>query len=385
MRRKFVFLYLNTGAGHISAARVLYGAIKEADPSCEVIIANGFDRKNYFGHMALEKGYNFAMNYMHGLFPLIYDLGQHRFFQNIVLRIMRGHTTKYLYRLFTEEEVTDVVSFHFALTPFAKRAIAAIGGIRLTTIVTDPFTAPRVWFHENDTRFFVYSKEAKDIALKCGVKSKNVAVVPFLMSEKYSLPLPDKDEVRALKLKKGFDPDKKMVLLVGGGEGLPGAVKIINECILHRAPFAVAIVCGRNKPLMKTLEVLSATYPRFDLHVFGFVDYIDELVKICDVAVIKAGPAMLMEVLSCKKPVIIIKYMYNQELGNMRFAVNNKVGYYIRSPIRAYRKINELLCGTDADVQNKMKSNFERVALDTDASKIAKLLLESTPLLHRSC
>ena len=115
-------------------------------------------------------------------------------------------------------------------------------------------------------------------------------------------------------------------------------------------------------------------YPKLDLHVFGFIDYLDELVKICDCAVIKAGPATLFEVLSCRKPVIVCKYIHNQELGNMRFAVNNRVGYFIRSPRRIFKKINELLSDTDFDV--KMAHRFDNVQIDTDASKVASLLLQ---------
>ena len=194
------------------------------------------------------------------------------------------------------------------------------------------------------------------------------------MNEKYLVPLPSKDEIEAMKAKYGFASDKKIVLLVGGGEGLPGAVEIIKECVLHRAPFAVAVVCGRDRAFKDALEILRRTYPKLDLHVFGFIDYLDELIKICDCAVIKAGPATLMEVISCRKPVVIIKYIHNQELGNMRFAVDHKVGWYITKPRDVYRKINELL--VDKNFDEEMKKNFDSVHLDTDAGKVASLLLE---------
>ena len=81
-----------------------------------------------------------------------------------------------------------------------------------------------------------------------------------------------------------------------------------------------------------------------------------------------------MEVISCRKPVVIIKYIHNQELGNMRFAVDHKVGWFIRKPRDVYRKINELL--VDKNFDDEMKKNFDSVHLDTDAGKVASLLLE---------
>ena len=376
MKRKFLFLYLNTGAGHISAAKVLAAALKEKNPDVEIEMINGFDKYNFFGHFMFEKGYNYATNYVHGAFPLIYDMAQHRWGQTMFVLPLRFHTTRYLRRVIREKQPTDIVSFHFALTPFVKSALRQISRkINFTVMVTDPFTVPNAWFYENDQKYFVFSEQAKRQAVEvCGVPEQNVTVVPFLMNEKYLMPLPSKDEIEAMKAKYGFASDKKIVLLVGGGEGLPGAVEIIKECVLHRAPFAVAVVCGRDRAFKDALEILRRTYPKLDLHVFGFIDYLDELIKICDCAVIKAGPATLMEVISCRKPVVIIKYIHNQELGNMRFAVDHKVGWYITKPRDVYRKINELLGDENFDVE--MKKNFDSVHLDTDAGKVASLLLE---------
>ncbi|MDE5898788.1 MAG: hypothetical protein K2H09_05935, partial [Treponemataceae bacterium] len=69
------------------------------------------------------------------------------------------------------------------------------------------------------------------------------------------------------------------------------------------------------------------------------------------------------------------KYIHNQELGNMRFAVGNNVGYFIRKPADIFRKINELL--NDSAFDEKMRHRFDSVAIDTDASKVAELLLRS--------
>ena len=40
--KKFLFFYLNTGAGHISAAKVLAAAMKEQEPNVEIKMLNGF-------------------------------------------------------------------------------------------------------------------------------------------------------------------------------------------------------------------------------------------------------------------------------------------------------------------------------------------------------
>ena len=373
-KRKFLFLYLNTGAGHISAAKVLANAMKKEDSSVEIQMKLGF-KKNSISRIFFEKGYNYACNYFHGAFPLLYDLGEYRFTQNLLHFFVGTDTRRYLRKLIFEEHPTDIVCFHFGVTPFVKHVLNNIPWkINFSVIVTDPFTLPKAWFYEKNVNYLVYSEDAKSVAVnKCGVPEENVKIIPFLMNPKYR-EQKTSEQVKDLKIKYGFNPDKKIVLLVGGGEGLPGTVEIINQCLLHRANFSVAVICGRDVVVKNNLEVLRKTYPKLDLHVYGFIDYLDDIVKICDCAVIKAGPATLMEVLSCRKPVIICKYIHNQELGNMRFAVKHRVGWFIQRPKHIFRKINELL--SDEKFSETMKNNFDSISIDTDASKVAKLLLQ---------
>lgn len=373
-KRKFMFVYLTTGAGHISTARVMKECILKNEPNAEVVMVNGFDKKNFWGQVILEQGYYVSTNFFHGLYPLAYDLARFRFFQSFMLRFFMPHTVRYLRKIIKKEKPTDIVSFHFALSPCIKQALKSSDSkINLSVMVTDPFTVPNVWFYEKSLQYFVYSEQAKEIGMNLKVPEKNIHIVPFALNPKYQIPF-DKDDITNLKKKHGFDLNKKVLLIVGGGDGIPGAIEIINKCILRKAKFSVAVICGHDLVKKTYLEGLKVLYPKFDLHVYGFINYLDELVKLSDCVVMKAGPATLVEVLSCKKPVIICRYIHNQEKGNMQFAVNNKVGFFIQSPGKIYDKVEELLA--DEHFDEKMKERFAALNIDTDTNKTAKLLLE---------
>lgn len=373
-KRKFLFLYLTTGAGHISTARVLKEQILKQNPDAEVVMVNGFDKANILGKVGFELLYFWATNFFHGLFPLIYDISQRRFFVTLVSKLMRFHTVHYLKKVFKREQPTDIVSFHFALSPYAKSAVIRLHKkVNITVMVTDPFTVPSAWFWDRSLDYLVYSEEAKQTGIAQKVPAEQITVVPFVMNPKFQEPFDSKD-ILALRKKHGFDQSKKTVLLVGGGDGLPGAVDIVNKCVLRKARFSIAVVCGKDMGKYAYLESLKRLYPKLDLHVYGFVNYLDELIKLSDCVVMKAGPATLLEALSCRKPIIISRYIHNQELGNMRFAVQNKVGWFIQKPAKIYDKIEEIF--EDNDFDSRMAKNFDALKIDADSSKIAKLLLD---------
>lgn len=372
-KRKFLFFYLTTGAGHISTARVMKDCILKNNPDAEIVMINGFDNKNFLGKLIFETGYYFSTNFLGGLYSLTYDLAQSRFFQKMMLYTIAPHTIKYIKKVIEEEQPTDIVNFHFALTPFLKKVLRSTDRkINMTVMVTDPFTVPRCWFYEKTMNYFVYSQEAKEIGIKLKVPADNITIVPFALNPKYQEKFTAEDVV-ALKKKHGYDLNKKILLMIGGGDGLPGAIDIINKCIRKKADFAVAVICGKDKVKKDYLEMVKKANPQLDLHVYGFVNYLDELVKLCDCVVMKAGPATLVEVLTCKKPVIISRYIHNQEKGNMQFAVRNKVGYFIQKPEKIYDKVEELL--DDKDFDEKMAKRFADLDIDVDTDKTAKLLL----------
>ncbi|MCR5620709.1 MAG: hypothetical protein K6G18_02520 [Treponema sp.] len=376
--RHFLLVYLNTGNGHRAQAEVLQEAFFDYAPDTKVELLCGFDKKNWCGRLLVENGYATSCNYIHGAWPLIYNLGEFRFFQTLVRHSVRLHTESYLKRVLEEKQVTDIVSFHFVMTPVLVDAIRSIRkktgrNIRLTVITTDPFTGPSAWFYLKNQTYLVASPQFRDFAIRSGVPADNVRIVPFLLNKKFSHPV-DKDEMDFLRRKYGYRHDRRVVLLAGGGEGLPGTLKFVNQCVLHKAPFSVAVVCGRNKGLYRSLELVRKVAPWLDLHIYGFVDCMDSLVKLSDLVVSKAGTSTIMEIASQQKPIIISNYIYGQEKGNLEFIRANGIGSFIRHSADIYAKINRIFASEES--YGKALAACRGLVIDTDVEKIVRYLLE---------
>lgn len=378
--RKFMFFYLNSGNGHIAQASVLKQAMEEECPGIDVRLLNGFADKNYFSKFWFETFYSFSCNYLHGAYPLVYDITQPQTMLALVKTGIAVTTRRYLEKTIIKNGITDIVSFHFGLSPSLSNIVYKLKkkgiNINLTVFNTDPFTCHNAWFYKYSYREFVGSDDIRNYAIqKMHCIPSRIIKVPLLVNKKFKKTVTP-EEKKELRRKYGFDENKKVVLLAGGGEGLPGTRKIINHCILHKTDFTVAVVCGRNKRLQKDLELIKKTFPELDLHIYGFVDFMDTLIKLSDLVVSKAGTSSIMETLASRKPLIISSYIHNQELGNMRFVVKNKVGFFIRNPSDIFRKINELF--SDEEKYMNLVKRFDTLDIDTDASKIVKLLVYNT-------
>ena len=96
------------------------------------------------------------------------------------------------------------------------------------------------------------------------MSSDQVRVVGQPVAERYCVPAGDKETLRK---KLGWEQDKTIILLVGGGEGMGPLGKTAREIAASGLDVALAIVCGRNQRLKKHLEAVDWPVP---VHIYGF-------------------------------------------------------------------------------------------------------------------
>ncbi len=373
LRRKFALVFLDAGNGHRAQATVLKEVLSKYIPEEDIILLHGFGKGNRLLSFFVEKGYNFSVNYAKGSFPLLYDIGQHRFFTYIVAHLVDFFAYRYAKKMISTLGITDVVSFHFATTPvFAKAARKAGRPVSMTAITADPFTGPNAWFYDKRVDTIVYSEEMKQVALKNGVPENKIFIMPFLLNKKFRVQ--DFSLSRAqMKTKLGFDSRLPLLLIAGGGEGLPGAKEIVEECARINLNAEIGVICGRNKVQENYLRMFAKLHPKKHIHVFAFVTNMNEFLHAADVVVTKSGPSVMFETISCKCPLIISHYIHNQELGNMQFVVKNRLGFFIQKPKDIGVEIKKLL--EDSKAMADIHSRCDNYVLDTHVEKIAEFLL----------
>jgi len=374
MKQRIGFLYLKTGGGHISGANALIDRLTEKHThDAAYIPKNGFKEQNRISRIFFEKGYLATSNYFELGYVAFYQLTKSKTVLNFCRWLLRPFIVRNLIEFLKAEKITKLVCLHEILIPLARIAIDRVNpAIPLISIVMDPFTAHPLWFYTRNTELIVFSQKLQKEAIECyGFKPQGVHQFPIMLSRNFDRRYTTEEKITAKK-RHGIPLDKKIVLAVGGGEGLKATLAIVNAFIFQRCPAHLIVICGKNKVLKTQLEILLKTTQISNIQVFGFVSCMPDFINVSDCVITKSGPATVMETLSAGKPLILASYVRGQELGNMLYVVNNNLGWYIPKPRKIIKKVKELIA--DDSLLRSIEKKIDTMHIQNGLEPIADFI-----------
>ena len=373
-KKKYLLLYLNTGGGHLAPAKSIANCIdKLSAHSIEPVLIDGFEKANKTIQYLVEDGYRKLQSGGKWFYTFLYALYHIPIITFINDLVLASSITPNLEKRILEENPGKIIIFHFFLIRPVYRIIKKNRlNIQVFTIVTDPFTAHPFWFINKKQHFILFSERLKKHALKIKVPEANLHVFPFILHEKFSIPIPA-ENILALKKQYGFDPKKKMVLIFGGGDGIPNGKKILELLLNPHIDLNIGIVSGKDEELFNDAMELKKRYEVPNIQVFGYVDFIYDLLNISDFVITKAGASATMEILHLKKIPIIIDYIWGQEKGNMEYIRDNNMGIFERDITKIPSILNELL--NNKEKQQSFISNIESEDLKIGTEEVTKFIL----------
>lgn len=393
--KRLLFLYLDTGNGHAQPAREL--ARQCAGTSgIEIFLRHGFAPSNKFQRFFYESLYSLSMRYLRPAYSLFYEATKPRVVLRVLAFLLARRNRAYMEELIRSLDITEIVCFHFPVTPIIVAALKSLHKkLPLTVIVTDPFTAHPAWFLYGeydfvDVRYVVFSEQMKLQAHKTyGIRS--CRVFPFITAPDFfarravpaDAPAYDRactggggnaavDAAAGIAEATGIadsaDAHAFKVLISGGGEGLSCAEKLVRLFIrdfmrgtrdgsvrveksgVPAGRVELSVVCGRNRPQKRRLDALHAKYLDFPLRIYGFVDNMSELLLEADCHISKAGASTVFEAQAAAKPLILTDYVHGQELGHVRYVVQTGRGRFIRKSSDVLAAVYDLARTSQTDI-----------------------------------
>lgn len=372
-KQKYFLLYLKTGAGHIAPARSIaeYFSAVHRD-TIEPVLIDGLTDAKSFPRALIESGYRFLQARAKWYYEFLYATNKFPPIGYANVAIANFFIKPYLKKRIDEERPAKIVIFHFFLIAPVFDILKELHyRIPVITAVTDPFTAHPLWFQRKEQRYIVFSERMRKYSIEIRkIPESQLRVFPFIIDEKFSMLL-SASEVATIKQKYGFTDDKKCVLIIGGGDGIPHGRDILKGLLQASLDVEITIVCGKNRHLYAEALELQQQYP--SLKVFAFVDFVYELLNASDIVITKCGASTIMEILMMKKIPVINDYIWEQELGNMEFVRDNELGIFERNIAKLPSIVRRLV--SDAQEYQHFQRNIERMKIRSGTREVAEFLI----------
>jgi 1,2-diacylglycerol 3-beta-galactosyltransferase len=193
---------------------------------------------------------------------------------------------------------------------------------------------------------------------------EQLKVVGLPVAQRFSHLSKDKT---ALREKLGWEKDRPVVLLVGGGEGMGPLEQMAQAIDAAGLEVTLVIITGRNSRLKNRLEA----YPwKIPVHIYGFVREMPDFMGASDFLVTKAGPGTISEAFIAELPIILYSKMPGQEDGNVYYVENEGAGVWAPHPDRVVEILREYL--THPEKRQKAVDACRRLAKPDAASNIAR-------------
>lgn len=287
------------------------------------------------------------------------------------------------------------------------------------TVVTDLGSGHCMWFERKVDKLYVASDRLYKLAKRRGgTRDDKIAMIGLPIRHGFAVEaekLGDrtsqagKSYQRKVREELGINPDKPMVLVVGGGEGVGSLSDIVNQLYakltLQGVDATVCVVCGRNEKLKaelafrdwgavlsqedakrkkrwlrrfltrlrrfltrfvtrrrrrkieeyvnKRLEDMQANQePRslgsVDVVGLGFITNMPSYMVAAEVLVTKAGPGTIAEAASVGLPLMLTSFLPGQESGNVDVVLEGGYGDFCREPSEIAQAVGFWLQDEDA-------------------------------------
>jgi processive 1,2-diacylglycerol beta-glucosyltransferase/1,2-diacylglycerol 3-beta-galactosyltransferase len=371
---KYIFFYLKTGGGHLAPAKDVEEEIgAKSNRSLEILLVDSLSEANTVVRKIIEDGYKNAVNRAIWTFEFLYALHKIKVISQFTASLVSYFIKPGVEKRILENKPEKIVVFHcFIVKPVYEIIRKHNLFIPVITVVTDPFTAHPIWFLQKGQNYIVFSDLLRKKCIKQGISIKNIQVFPFVLDRKFSRKLSD-SKTLIIRRDLGFKSFSRIILIMGGGDGMPHGKRILENIVAKNMDAEIAIVCGNNRKLYDNVMILKNKFHLNDLKVYGFIDFIHSLINISDVVITKCGASTSMEILLMGKVSVISNYIWEQEKGNMEFVCKGKMGILEKNTKRIPDILFRLF--TDNEFYNSLRNNIKNASITNGVGQVSEYIL----------
>lgn len=338
-------LYLSApiGAGHRRAAEALLEQERLLRGETASAHADVFDFFPAFAGRWLLKAYLTSLRLAPTIYAALYRQGN-RAASSAWRDYTYGLLAERLWPYIAAQQPKAVVCTHATPAGLAVQ-LQRRGKLRapIFAVVTD-YVVHQLWLYPEIAHYFLAHEDLAASLIARGVAPERMTCTGIPVGAAFA----GATERAQAKAQLGIDPERPLLLLMGGGEGLVPVEAIVRALDVLEEPFSLMAVAGRNQSLAQRLRGMAETL-RHPLLVTDFVDDVHLRMAAADLLLSKAGGVTAAEAFCRAVPLLIYRPLPGQEEANTRFLVERGGAMRVETVQEVLAAVRSLFQATPAE------------------------------------
>lgn len=324
---RIMLLMAKTGGGHGAVADAVAQALQRLyGDAVEAQVVDGLREFAPFPFSHIDSTYPWQVKLggdgYGAAWRVLNDANRARFLMKSTWPLVRSAALKIV-----EQPVDAIVAVHPLFVFPCLWAMHRTGRrLPFITMMSDLVAVHALWCATETDLMLVPTETSRVQAIEHGVRADRVCVTGLPIRLQFAEPVEARPQVRA---RLGLDPDKRTVMLMGGGDGMGNLGEIVRAVGFSGLDVQLIVVAGRNKKLRQQLKGIDWPVP---VRIHGFTQEIPTLMNAADVLISKAGPTTVAEALARELPTILSGFIPSQEEENVKYMTEAGAGVLAEQP-----------------------------------------------------
>jgi len=364
---RVLFLSADVGVGHTSAASALQASLSEVDPDFEGSIVDSYRYAASVVSRVVSNGYLGMVKTLPQMYRFLYQRAEQATEVGPFRTWLHQFTASNLRGLLRDERPDAVVCTHaFPCGAMAEYKREFADAPPIIGVVTD-FAVHAFWVHTNIDAYAVATEEMRRAMIARGVRPDRIAVTGIPVRSGFRA----RPERQLLRNKLDLPPERRVVLLMGGGLGIGPLGTMMHVLDDLPMPIMAVVIVGRSgRSEARALE--AARHVSYPVRVLRFVENVDEYMHASDVLITKPGGLTSAEALVAGIPMVLFKPLPGQEERNTRYLVERRAALRAKQPSDLLRTVQGVLESETKRMQ--MRVAIEALAKPQAADDIAEII-----------
>lgn len=373
---KLLIVYARFGDGHLQAA----AALSDSFTRLGIAEAKPVDLLSQ-AHPFLNEVSKFVYRKSYRLFPRVYgwvyETTKGMKADSAFAHWLHSFGASELLKLIEREQPDAVVhTFPSLALPIVTNRVGR--RIPMFNVLTD-FDLHMRWIHPQVDKYYVATDDLRVQLATMGIGVNRIAATGIPLRTSFAHK-PSAAEREQIAVRYSIASDKPIVLLMAGTYSNVANLRKLCVKLADNERIQTVVVSGRNRSVQAQLQRQLAS--RRNVAVLGYVERIDELMRLAACIVTKPGGLTMSEAIEAGLPIFLYRPVPGQERQNAIYLQRKGAAVIARSTDELCRAIERLLC--DAGQRAAMRQALAALRKESAADRIALDIVDQLHIMEEA-